>query len=312
MLGVSATGATVGAAQQRAYAAVDRIDWPGGFCRRDIGYLAVAREKRAHSAFSRIWPNRPCLPLVPAKAGPSPWPSTGCTAFAGMTERAARSVEITLASCHRVASGYGARREKRMTTIDRQAAYTGTKDVAAPLRFDVARLEAYLAANARGFKGPLTRASSSGRAVEPDLHAGNAGAQIRAAAQAARQAASLRARGRPRVPRDQRAARAGLPGRRAGGLLRRRERHRHGVLRDGLRRRPRDLGAGHAGLQSGRAHRRVRRDERDARAAAFLRARRDRACPTTAAARTTSRARSTAGRSSTAPPRPRRSTRWSA
>ena len=31
-------------AQQRAYAAVDRIDWPDGFCRRDIGYLAVARE----------------------------------------------------------------------------------------------------------------------------------------------------------------------------------------------------------------------------------------------------------------------------
>jgi phosphoribosylamine--glycine ligase len=47
VLGVSATGATVGAAQQRAYAAVDRIDWPGGFCRRDIGYLAVTREKDA-------------------------------------------------------------------------------------------------------------------------------------------------------------------------------------------------------------------------------------------------------------------------
>src|SRR5437764_6011835 len=43
-----------------------------------------------------------------------------------------------------------------MTSIDRQAAYTGTKDVAAPLRFDVARLEEYLAANAKGFKGPLT------------------------------------------------------------------------------------------------------------------------------------------------------------
>ena len=46
VLGVSATGATVGAAQQRAYAAVDRIDWPGGFCRRDIGYLAIEREKQ--------------------------------------------------------------------------------------------------------------------------------------------------------------------------------------------------------------------------------------------------------------------------
>src|SRR5262249_47390217 len=41
------------------------------------------------------------------------------------------------------------------TTIDRQAAYSGTKEVATPLRFDVARLEAYLAANAKGFKGPL-------------------------------------------------------------------------------------------------------------------------------------------------------------
>ena len=43
-----------------------------------------------------------------------------------------------------------------MTTIDRQTAYTGTKDVAAALRFDIARLEAYLTANAKDFKGPLT------------------------------------------------------------------------------------------------------------------------------------------------------------
>jgi len=43
-----------------------------------------------------------------------------------------------------------------MTTIDRQAAYTGTKEVAAALRLDVARLEEYLSASAKGFKGPLT------------------------------------------------------------------------------------------------------------------------------------------------------------
>src|SRR3954467_4744238 len=42
-----------------------------------------------------------------------------------------------------------------MTTIDRQAAYTGTKEVAAPLRIDVARLESYLTANAEDFEGPL-------------------------------------------------------------------------------------------------------------------------------------------------------------
>jgi phosphoribosylamine--glycine ligase len=45
VLNVSATGKTVREAQERAYAAIDRIDWPDGFCRRDIGYLAVAREK---------------------------------------------------------------------------------------------------------------------------------------------------------------------------------------------------------------------------------------------------------------------------
>src|SRR5581483_4357229 len=42
------------------------------------------------------------------------------------------------------------------TTIDRQTAYSGTKEVAAPLRLDVARLETYLATNAKGFKGPLS------------------------------------------------------------------------------------------------------------------------------------------------------------
>jgi phosphoribosylamine--glycine ligase len=37
----------VAQAQARAYAAVDKVNWPGGFCRRDIGYLAIAREKAA-------------------------------------------------------------------------------------------------------------------------------------------------------------------------------------------------------------------------------------------------------------------------
>jgi phosphoribosylamine--glycine ligase len=46
VLGVAATAATAAEAQARAYAAVDKIDWPDGFCRRDIGYLAIAREKR--------------------------------------------------------------------------------------------------------------------------------------------------------------------------------------------------------------------------------------------------------------------------
>ena len=44
VLGVTALGADVAAAQKAAYAAVDRIDWPGGFCRRDIGWRAVGRK----------------------------------------------------------------------------------------------------------------------------------------------------------------------------------------------------------------------------------------------------------------------------
>ncbi len=41
VLNIAARGATVAAAQQRAYAALDKVDWPGGFSRRDIGWRAV-------------------------------------------------------------------------------------------------------------------------------------------------------------------------------------------------------------------------------------------------------------------------------
>jgi phosphoribosylamine--glycine ligase len=41
VLNVTATGKTVKEAQARAYQAVDRIDWPEGFCRRDIGWRAL-------------------------------------------------------------------------------------------------------------------------------------------------------------------------------------------------------------------------------------------------------------------------------
>jgi phosphoribosylamine--glycine ligase len=41
VLNVSALGKTVTEAQQRAYAAVDKIRWPEGFCRRDIGHRAT-------------------------------------------------------------------------------------------------------------------------------------------------------------------------------------------------------------------------------------------------------------------------------
>ena len=46
VLNVCARGKSVTEAQARAYAAVDRIRWPEGFCRRDIGFRAVARERK--------------------------------------------------------------------------------------------------------------------------------------------------------------------------------------------------------------------------------------------------------------------------
>ncbi|MEM0950256.1 MAG: phosphoribosylamine--glycine ligase [Pseudomonadota bacterium] len=41
VLGVTGRGDTLHAAAQRAYALVDQIDWPEGFCRRDIGWRAL-------------------------------------------------------------------------------------------------------------------------------------------------------------------------------------------------------------------------------------------------------------------------------
>ena len=41
VLNVCARGATLAEARTKAYAAVDAIDWPGGFCRRDIGWRAL-------------------------------------------------------------------------------------------------------------------------------------------------------------------------------------------------------------------------------------------------------------------------------
>jgi phosphoribosylamine--glycine ligase len=47
VLNIAASGKTVSEAQRRAYEAIGRIKWPDGFCRRDIGWQAIAREKEA-------------------------------------------------------------------------------------------------------------------------------------------------------------------------------------------------------------------------------------------------------------------------
>jgi phosphoribosylamine--glycine ligase len=45
VLNVTASGATIAEAQAKAYAAVDRIEFPTGFCRRDIGWREIARRR---------------------------------------------------------------------------------------------------------------------------------------------------------------------------------------------------------------------------------------------------------------------------
>jgi phosphoribosylamine--glycine ligase len=45
VLNATAIGKSVGEAQKRAYALVDQVRWDNGFCRRDIGWQAIAREK---------------------------------------------------------------------------------------------------------------------------------------------------------------------------------------------------------------------------------------------------------------------------
>jgi len=44
VLAATALGESVREAQAMAYALVDQVEWPEGFCRRDIGWRAIARE----------------------------------------------------------------------------------------------------------------------------------------------------------------------------------------------------------------------------------------------------------------------------
>jgi phosphoribosylamine--glycine ligase len=54
VLNVSAVGTSIEEARERAYAAVDQLDWPGGFCRRDIGCrVLVSSAARPPAAANR-------------------------------------------------------------------------------------------------------------------------------------------------------------------------------------------------------------------------------------------------------------------
>jgi len=54
-----------------------------------------------------------------------------------------------------------------MTTIDRQSAFSGTREVADRLRFDVARLQDYLTAHVAGFAGPILVSQFKGGQSNP-------------------------------------------------------------------------------------------------------------------------------------------------
>ncbi len=54
-----------------------------------------------------------------------------------------------------------------MTTIDRQNAFSGTREVAERLRFDVGRLEDYLSAHVAGFAGPIVVSQFKGGQSNP-------------------------------------------------------------------------------------------------------------------------------------------------
>lgn len=47
VLGIVGVADTILQAQKLAYEGVDKIDWPDGFCRRDIGWRAIAAQKKA-------------------------------------------------------------------------------------------------------------------------------------------------------------------------------------------------------------------------------------------------------------------------
>ncbi len=54
-----------------------------------------------------------------------------------------------------------------MITFDRQSAFSGTREVAEPLRFDVARLEGYLRDHVAGFAGPVVVSQFKGGQSNP-------------------------------------------------------------------------------------------------------------------------------------------------
>ena len=57
VLTITAHGSDVADAHERAYAAIDRIKWPEGFFRRDIGWRAIAAIAKKHALWTVVGPD---------------------------------------------------------------------------------------------------------------------------------------------------------------------------------------------------------------------------------------------------------------
>ena len=55
VLTITAHGSDVADARERAYAAIDRMQWPEGFFRRDIGWRAIARNSEKARTMDGSW-----------------------------------------------------------------------------------------------------------------------------------------------------------------------------------------------------------------------------------------------------------------
>ena len=149
-------------------------------------------------------------------------------------------------------------------------------------QIDLVALAKYLEAAAAGLQGADHGGEDADGAVEPDVPAGLAQRPLRAAQEAAGPAAEERARGRPRVPRHEGAGGHRRAGAAHAAPVRGRQRHRHRLLRHGVRRRHRVLGPGAAGAGQGAAHQGLRRAEPGAGRAALWSTRPRSGSPTSA------------------------------
>ena len=135
-------------------------------------------------------------------------------------------------------------------TDDRQEKFSGTKEVADRYRFDVKKLESYLAERIEGFQTPLEVRQFKGGQSNPTYQLVTPNRKYVLQAQAAGQASAVGPCGRSRIPRHLGAASDRLSRRQALSAVRGRKHHRHDVLCDGLRGGPHLLGAASARLRT--------------------------------------------------------------